>query len=118
MYAGRAHFSVGGRRMEDRLKEAIEFALRSGDDSNTRIKTLIGNDAFNLLDKPWKSIAITILRKEEPVNPDEEVKVKVTADEVVEEEELKGSSGIEDSFAFLRKYFLKISHLHSNLQHY
>ena len=47
--------------MEDRLKEAIEHALLSGDDPNTRIRALIGNDAFNLLDKPWKSIAITIL---------------------------------------------------------
>ena len=83
--------------MEDRLKEAIEFALRSGDDSNTRIKTLIGNDAFNLLDKPWKSIAITILRKEEPVNPDEEVKVKVTRRRGGRRRRVKGSSGIEDS---------------------
>ena len=83
--------------MEDRLKEAIEFALRSGDDSNTRIKTLIGNDAFNLLDKPWKSIAITILRKEEPVNPDEEVKVKVTRRRGGRRRGVKGSSGIEDS---------------------
>ena len=97
MYAGRAHLFVGGRRMEDRLKEAIEHALRSGDDPNTRIRTLIGNDAFNLLDKPWKSIAITILRKEEPVNPDEEVKVKVTRRRGGRRRGVKGSSGIEDS---------------------
>ena len=64
--------------MEERLKEALEFALRSGDDPNTRMKSVIRNDAFNLLDKPWKSLALTILRKEEPVNPDEEVKVKAT----------------------------------------
>ena len=83
--------------MEDRLKEAIENALLSGDDPNTRIRALIGNDAFNLLDKPWKSIAITILRKEEPVNPDEEVKVKVTRRRGGRRRGVKGSSGIEDS---------------------
>ncbi len=97
MYAGRAHLFVGGRRMEERLKEALEFALRSGDDPNTRMKSVIRNDAFNLLDKPWKSLALTILRKEEPVNPDEEVKVKATRRRGVGRRGAKISSGIEDS---------------------
>ena len=97
MYAGRAHPFVGGPRMEERLKEAIEFALRSGDDPNTRIKTVIDTAAFNLLDKPWKSIALTILRKEEPVNPDEEVKVRATRRRGGRRRGVKGSSGIEDS---------------------
>ena len=83
--------------MEERLKEAIEFALRSGDDPNTRIKTVIDTAAFNLLDKPWKSIAFTILRKEEPVNPDEEVKVRATRRRGGRRRGVKGSSGIEDS---------------------
>ncbi len=82
--------------MEERLKEAVEFALRSGDDPSTRIKTVIGNESFILLDKPWKSIAFTILRKEEPVNPDEEVKVKATRRRGGRRRGVKGSSGIED----------------------
>jgi len=83
--------------MEKLLKEAIEFAIRSGDDPNTRIKAVLNNASYKLLDKPWKPIAFSILRKEEPVNPEEEVKVKATRRRGGRRRGVKGSSGIEDS---------------------
>ena len=82
--------------MEGRLKEALEFAIRSGEDPNTRIMTVVNNDSFKLLDKPWKPVAFSILRKEEPVNPDEEVVVRATRRRG-RRRGARGASGIEDS---------------------
>ena len=96
MYAERAHCFVVGRLMEEHLKEAIEFSIRSGTDPISRMKSGLGNDAFKLLDKRWKSIAVTILRKEEPTNPDEEVKIRATRRRGGRRRGVKGSSGIED----------------------
>ena len=68
-----------GRRevlsMETYLRDCIEAGRRAGDDPNSRSRQLVNHPSFTLLDRSWKPVAMAIVQKEEPRNPEEEVQV-------------------------------------------
>ena len=64
--------------METYLRDCIEAGRRAGDDPNSRSRQLVNHPSFTLLDRSWKPVAMAIVQKEEPRNPEEEVQVKAT----------------------------------------
>ena len=81
--------------METYLRDCIEAGRRAGDDPNSRSRQLVNHPSFTLLDRSWKPVAMAIVQKEEPRNPEEEVQVKATRRRGVRRRGARGASGIE-----------------------
>ncbi len=81
--------------METYLRDCIEASRRAGDDPNSRSRQLVNHPSFTLLDKTWKPVAMAIVQKEEPRNPEEETQVKATRRRGVRRRGARGASGIE-----------------------
>ena len=81
--------------METYLRDCIEAGRRAGDDPNSRSRQIVNHPSFTLLDKPWKPVAMAIVQKEEPRNPEEETQVKATRRRGVRRRGARGASGIE-----------------------
>ncbi|DAC28084.1 MAG TPA: hypothetical protein D7H85_00010 [Candidatus Poseidoniales archaeon] len=81
--------------LETYLRDCIEAGRRAGDDPNSRSRQLVNHPSFTLLDRAWKPVAMAIVQKEEPRNPDQEVQVKATRRRGVRRRGARGASGIE-----------------------
>ena len=79
--------------METYLRDCIEAGRRAGDDPNSRSRHLVNHPSFTLLDRSWKPVAMAIVQKEEPRNPEEEVQVKATRRRGVRRRGARGASG-------------------------